>query len=135
MDYLQYYKDKSNGNINTSISFKPCYKWITFNTKKELQDLLGHPVGFKPCYKWITFNTSQKELLEKKKLQEVLNLVINGLPSIPTQQQHTTCLRICFKPCYKWITFNTLTEGIDAVFMVERSHFYMVAKIIHFSIF
>ena len=40
-----------------------------------------------------------------------------------------------FKPCYKWITFNTLTEGIDAVFMVERSHFYMVAKIIHFSVF
>ena len=40
-----------------------------------------------------------------------------------------------FKPCYKWITFNTLTEGIDAVFMVERSHFYIVAKIIHFSVF
>ena len=40
-----------------------------------------------------------------------------------------------FKPCYKWITFNTLTEGIDAVFMVERSHFYMVAKTIHFSVF
>ena len=42
---------------------------------------------------------------------------------------------IRFKPCYKWITFNTLTEGIDAVFMVERSHFYMVAKTIHFSVF
>ena len=40
-----------------------------------------------------------------------------------------------FKPCYKWITFNTLTEGIDAIFMVERSHFYMVAKTIHFSVF
>ena len=40
-----------------------------------------------------------------------------------------------FKPCYKWITFNTLTEGIDAVFMVERSRFYMVAKIEHFSVF
>ena len=43
--------------------------------------------------------------------------------------------KLSFKPCYKWITFNTLTEGIDAVFMVERSHFYMVAKIIHFSVF
>ena len=43
--------------------------------------------------------------------------------------------RLSFKPCYKWITFNTLTEGIDAVFMVERSHFYMVAKTIHFSVF
>ena len=47
---------------------------------------------------------------------------------------YTDCVW-CFKPCYKWITFNTLTEGIDAVFMVERSHFYMVAKIIHFSVF
>ena len=66
----------------------------------------------------------------------VLNLVINGLPSI-----HNSYIKVeigpnkCFKPCYKWITFNTLTEGIDAVFMVERSHFYMVAKIIHFSVF
>ena len=41
----------------------------------------------------------------------------------------------CFKPCYKWTSFNTLTEGIDDVFMVERSHFYMVAKTTHFSVF
>ena len=40
-----------------------------------------------------------------------------------------------FKPYYKWITFNTLTKGIDGVFMVERSLFYMVAKIEHFSVF
>ena len=67
---------------------------------------------------------------------EVLNLVINGLPSILTFEAFKLVL-ICvgFKPCYKWITFNTLTEGIDAVFMVERSHFYMVAKTIHFSVF
>ena len=43
--------------------------------------------------------------------------------------------KIGFKPCYKWTTFNTLTEGIDDVFMVERSHFYMVAKTTHFSVF
>ena len=65
--------------------------------------------SFKPCYKWITFNTMDNH--------KTINL--DG----------------SFKPCYKWITFNTLTEGIDAVFMVERSHFYMVAKIIHFSVF
>mgnify|MGYP000953854380 CR=1 FL=1 len=40
-----------------------------------------------------------------------------------------------FKPYYKWITFNTLTKGIDGMFMVERSLFYMVAKIKHFSVF
>ena len=65
--------------------------------------------SFKPCYKWITFNTE-----------------------IDTCE---AAIGFSFKPCYKWITFNTLTEGIDAVFMLERSHFYMVAKIIHFSVF
>ena len=65
---------------------------------------------------------------------KVLNLVINGLPSI-LYETHEPLLPFRFKPCYKWITFNTLTEGIDAVFMVERSHFYMVAKTIHFSVF
>ena len=38
----------------------------------------------------------------------VLNLVINGIPSILNQK---ICMKnICrsFKPCYKWNTFNTL---------------------------
>ena len=40
--------------------------------------------GFKPCYKWITFNTEEankKDGLDTESLV-VLNLVINGLPSI-----------------------------------------------------
>ena len=40
-----------------------------------------------------------------------------------------------FKPYYKWITFNTLTKGIDGIFMIERSLFYMVAEFEHFSVF
>lgn len=37
--------------------------------------------GFKPYYKWNTFNTKGEN--EMKKLRNgVLNLVINGLPSI-----------------------------------------------------
>ena len=40
----------------------------------------------------------------------VLNLIINGLPSIP------------------------LTKGMNVVFMLERSLFYMVAKFEHFSV-
>ena len=36
---------------------------------------------FKPCYKWITFNTNFKENVAQNKTR-VLNLVINGLPSI-----------------------------------------------------
>ena len=39
-----------------------------------------------------------------------------------------------FKPYYKWITFNTLTKGMNVVFMLERSFFYMVAKFEHFSV-
>ena len=66
---------------------------------------------------------------------KVLNLVINGLPSILIIPKIVERSQEGFKPCYKWITFNTLTEGIDAVFMVERSHFYMVAKTTHFSVF
>ena len=66
-------------------------------------------MGFKPYYKWITFNTANKILPIKTKLF-VLNLIINGLPSIP------------------------LTKGMNVVFMLERSLFYMVAKFEHFSV-
>ena len=38
----------------------------------------------------------------------VLNLVINGLPSIPSNSTAREDASLCFKPCYKWITFNTL---------------------------
>ena len=41
---------------------------------------------------------------------------------------------VSFKPYYKWITFNTLTKGMNHVFMLERSLFYMVAKFEHFSV-
>ena len=58
MDYLQYSKH------------------CIFNT------LLKHSRGFKPYYKWITFNTAKKDGNKFDKLK-VLNLIINGLPSIP----------------------------------------------------
>ena len=35
------------------------------------------PQGFKPCYKWIAFNTHYK-VSEEDLESEVLNLVING---------------------------------------------------------
>ena len=39
----------------------------------------------------------------------VLNLVINGLPSILETREVVEEPRVeSFKPCYKWITFNTL---------------------------
>jgi len=55
MDYLQYVKNQAFGSYYVE-SFKPCYKWITFNTL--------HLAGFPAA------------------VTAVLNLVINGLPSI-----------------------------------------------------
>ena len=37
--------------------------------------------SFKPCYKWITFNINTKDKADHE-MYAVLNLVINGLPSI-----------------------------------------------------
>ena len=45
-----------------------------------LIDKFGIYLGFKPCYKWIPFNTLDKSLNCLNFL--VLNLVINGYPSI-----------------------------------------------------
>ena len=59
MDYLQYHSEMCRRNRAIRRSFKPYYKWITFNTLK----LKG-------------------KIAEKGKTQ-VLNLIINGLPSRP----------------------------------------------------
>ena len=56
MDYLQYYNNQIK-RVDHVVSFKPCYKWITFNTKITKTDRMMENV-------------------------RVLNLVINGLPSI-----------------------------------------------------
>ena len=44
----------------------------------------------------------------------VLNLIINGLPSIPCYYNGKYSERIqSFKPYYKWITFNTLSSKLS----------------------
>ena len=65
------------------LGFKPYYKWITFNTEKEklMRKAIEYYKCFKPYYKWITFNTQNKTRLSD--IDIVLNLIINGLPSIP----------------------------------------------------
>ena len=41
-------------------------------------------------------------------MEAVLNLVINGWPSIRLNWNDlSTNVRASFKPCYKWMTFNT----------------------------
>ena len=98
------------------VSFKPCYKWITFNTYKKIIEL-SIDGSFKPCYKWITFNTLAESIVWVITLEAtVLNLVINGLPSI--LKYYFDCyniVNISFKPCYKWITFNTISDNIYSI--------------------
>ena len=43
---------------------------------------------------------------------DVLNLIINGLPSIHKFIISSKKTYQCFKPYYKWITFNTKVNGI-----------------------
>ena len=53
---------------------------------------------------------------KEKALQQnstVLNLIINGIPSIPINQQFKLLTAAGgFKPYYKWNTFNTLWENM-----------------------
>ena len=44
-------------------------------------DLYPKDLSFKPCYKWNAFNTEPVKK-EFKPVPYVLNLVINGMPSI-----------------------------------------------------
>ena len=70
-------------------SFKPCYKWNTFNTEEGAQ--VGEAGdSFKPCYKWNTFNTNKDHLCISL-VSLVLNLVISGIPSI---QEHKNKLSV-----------------------------------------
>ena len=72
-----------------------------------------------------------------QKLTEwVLNLIINGLPSIPPSFKITT---LANTPGVLNLIINglpsiPLTKGMNVVFMLERSLFYMVAKFEHFSV-
>ena len=79
--------------------------------KKRVKRLLR----FKPCYKWMTFNTTDFSNSSPWR-STVLNLVINGWPSIHDWVDGEIDLALeGFKPCYKWMTFNTeeIRKGVD----------------------
>ena len=85
MEYLQYY---GKGNriqvftcwvLNLVISGIPSI----LEFKNVLREYFN---SFKPCYKWNTFNTLI-ELIVVKAKDYVLNLVISGIPSILYQEE------------------------------------------------
>ena len=62
---------------------------LIINGLPSIQNLRGNLYdnkrfsSFKPYYKWITFNTiTVSSSLLKSQIDDVLNLIINGLPSI-----------------------------------------------------
>ena len=111
MEYLQYKRKNGIQHKKSKWSFKPCYKWNTFNTTSCSRDNVN-ALCFKPCYKWNTFNTVHMNRINAS-FDEVLNLVINGIPSILLEKEILKKNQIClsFKPCYKWNTFNTSSSG------------------------
>ena len=58
--------------------------------------------------------------VEGQIVKKVLNLVINGIPSILKACNSGFMESPGFKPCYKWNTFNTLKDmwftGLNKVF-------------------
>jgi len=62
---------------------------------------------FKPYYKWNTFNTNWELIKMVAVYFVVLNLIINGIPSIHDTLAIRNAQLESFKPYYKWNTFNT----------------------------
>ena len=93
MEYLQYFGKRIPQKTEALLSFKPYYKWNTFNT----------------CSMWI------RELASI-----VLNLIINGIPSIQVINNVRNVVFGCFKPYYKWNTFNTWVSQYIAFFEIFK---------------
>ena len=107
MDYLQYSEVRYDWNM-LSNSFKPYYKWITFNTHACLLiDFFGLALVLNLIINGLP-SILKASSLTISPVFLVLNLIINGLPSIPISYGLKTVVSSCFKPYYKWITFNTL---------------------------
>ena len=66
--------------------------------------------SFKPCYKWNTFNTRGRMVYNIRRASEVLNLVINGIPSILLLAVGTT-LMLC--------VLNLVINGIPSIQSID----------------
>ena len=99
------------------MSFKPYYKWNTFNTLKVflihiLEQVLNLIINGIPSI--------QKGDKYEKMFYLVLNLIINGIPSILEDKEISLSVEeIGFKPYYKWNTFNTSIKNIILLEDVE----------------
>ena len=70
-------------------------------------------LGFKPYYKWITFNTKILNLLFLE-IDIVLNLIINGLPSI----QELIILKVLKE---KFQVLNLIINGLPSILYLYKT--------------
>ena len=92
-------------------------EYLQYQNLKVFRKLVKE-TSFKPCYKWNTFNTYRIER-RTKSFYNVLNLVINGIPSIQLEIPFQDAIQESFKPCYKWNTFNTEVTKPDGTVVKE----------------
>ena len=76
---------------------------------------------FKPYYKWITFNTINNHFLQLI-LQEVLNLIINGLPSIPYEIA-------MFESLDEFRVLNLIINGLPSILFIGI-HFKRINRLV-----
>ena len=112
MEYLQYNKSSCHG-AKWVLSFKPYYKWNTFNTVTVLEMLKKKSKVLN-----LIINGIPSILLKYNYSSfyhcSVLNLIINGIPSILYVDNIEKMYSMwSFKPYYKWNTFNTRTGADD----------------------
>ena len=96
MDYLQYIKNTGALGRCISLGFKPCYKWITFN----MYGNYGHVCDLYT--------------------DGVLNLVINGLPSIST-----SCKVLNF---FFILVLNLVINGLPSISLLKVQMPYLWQK-------
>ena len=83
MDYLQYQKDNFGELTSLVVVLNLVINGLPSILRIKIINSKFRAINsFKPCYKWITFNTKFNSVW-KNLMMTVLNLVINGLPSIP----------------------------------------------------
>ena len=82
---------------------------MTFNTIEDMiAAIYDKKIGFKPYYKWMTFNTSSAiACFIHSSSSKVLNLIINGWPSIQNTKIYSK------KPVH--IVLNLIINGWPSI--------------------
>ena len=81
--------------------------------------------SFKPYYKWNTFNTELNIFIQDINLKYVLNLIINGIPSIRTRKDYGKI---------EYGVLNLIINGIPSILYAERGEYENACKVLNLII-